>query len=178
MIEGKRIRMHRIRLEDANEEYLSWLNDEEVTKGLETVSKPYTMEMLQAYVSSILANPKGAWKFIMTDIATGEAIGTGKIHNISEKHGTCNLGLMIGNRNFWGKGYGNEAYDLLIGFAFRELKIRKIWEAANATNIPSMAMCKKAGFKEEGVLKEQVLSEGKYIDKILLGLFASDWQNK
>jgi len=174
VITGHQVVLKKVTIEDANQEYLAWLNDPHVTKELETVSNPYTMEMLIAYVKGVLSS-SNTQMFIVYDKATSIKIGTGKIHNISEKHGTCNLGLMIGDTNFWGKGYGQEAYRLLINFAFTELHIRKISEAANVTNAASIAMCKKMGFQEEGVLKKQVFSNGEYQDKVILGLFASDW---
>jgi RimJ/RimL family protein N-acetyltransferase len=172
-LEGNKILLRKITPEDADDQYLSWLNDAEVTKGLETVPSPYTMEMLKKYVQDMIAN-ENTYMFMIIDKATGEKIGTAKVHGINKKNGTCNLGLMIGNKNFWGKGYGPDAYKTAIDFAFDHLKIRKIWEMANADNFASLAMCKKAGFEIEGALKEQVFSNGKYIDKLLLGLFAKN----
>lgn len=174
-VEGKKIILREITQKDAAEEYLGWLNDDEVTKGLDTIVKPYPLDMLKAYVADAIAS-KVTHMFIIVDKETSDNIGTAKIHSISEKNGTCNLGMMIGNKKYWGKGYGQDAYNTAIDYAFTRLQIRKIWELANADNYASLSMCKKAGFQIEGQLKEQVLSEGKYIDKVLLGLFARDWK--
>lgn len=175
MLEGKKILLRRITMDDVGELYLSWLNDDEVTKGLDTVSKPYTMDMLKKYVQEMIAS-ETTYMFMVLDKETGKSIGTAKIHGINKKNGTCNLGMMIGDKNYWGKGYGQDTYNTSIEYAFSVLKIRKIWEAANADNIASLSMCKKAGFQVEGQLKEQVLSDGKYVDKIMLGLFAANWK--
>jgi len=177
LIEGKKIFLRKITIDDVTDEYLAWLNDDEVTKGLETVAKPYTMEMLRQYLHNVIAT-ESTYMFMVIDKETGNKIGTAKCHSISKKNGTCNLGLMIGDKRFWGRGYGQDAYNTAIEYAFTHLKIRKIWEAANASNIGSLAMCKKSGFQIEGQLKEQVFSDGQYVDKILLGLFAKEWKKK
>jgi len=175
MIVGDKVWLRPVSMDDVTGLYLSWLNDDDVTRGLETVPKPYTMEMLKQYVIDMLAN-ENTYMFILVDAESKKDIGTAKIHNINKKHSTCNLGLMIGEKSFWGKGYGQAAYAAAINFAFNQLNIRKIWEAANSNNVGSLAMCKKAGFEIEGQLKEQVLSDGKYVDKILLGLFNKNYK--
>lgn len=175
ILEGNAVTLRSITLEDAGSEYLSWLNDGEVTSGLETVAVPYTLNMLRDYITNIVADGN-AFMFMVIEKKSGRPIGTAKVHNINKKNGTCNLGLMIGDKNSWGRGYGQDAYNTAIEFAFMQLGIRKIWEMAHANNAASLSMCKRAGFVEEGRLKEQVFSEGKYIDKVLLGLFAENWK--
>ena|ERR1041385_6303325 len=175
IIEGDKIFLRRITEQDITPEYVAWLNDPDVTRGLETVAQPYTEEMLRQYIHEVVGN-ENTWMFVVADKKSGKSIGTAKVHNINKKNGTCNLGLMLGDKNYWGKGFGQDAYNTAIDFAFKTLGIRKIWEMANATNAASLSMCKKAGFQVEGQLKEHTFSEGKYIDKILLGLFARDWK--
>lgn len=175
ILEGEKLLLRRISLADADATYLSWLNDDEVTRGLETIVKPYTAEMLQRYVKEIVAN-ENIYMFMVVDKESGKAIGTTKLHNISKKNGTCNIGLMIGDKNFWGKGYGGDIYRTIVRFAFEELHIRKIWEMVHSDNEASLGMFRKMGFGEEGRLKEQVLSDGKFVDNVLLGLFAKDWK--
>lgn len=175
MVEGKKIALKKISIDDVTQEYVSWLNDDDVTKGLDTVVKPYSFEMLHKYVQDIIKTDT-TYMFMIVDKESGKSIGTAKIHNISKKNGTCNLGLMIGDKFYWGKGYGQDAYNTSINYAFTVLNIRKIWELANSDNLASLSMCKKSGFEMEGSLKEQVYSNGKYVDKIVLGLFAEKWK--
>ncbi len=173
IVEGDNILLKRVSLADITDEYLAWLNDDEVTKGLETVPKPYTFQMLERYIKDVLAS-ESTYKFMVLDKISGKSIGTAKIHSISKKNGTCNLGIMIGDKNYWGKGYGHDAYTTAVDFAFDKLGIRKIWEMVDANNVSSLAIFKKTGFQIEGYLKEQSFSDGKYVDKAILGLFAKD----
>ncbi len=175
ILKGDRIELRRISIEDADATYLSWLNDDEVTRGLETIVKPYSLEMLHRYVTEIIAN-ENSYMFMVVDVESGKKIGTTKIHNVSKKNGTCNIGLMIGDKNFWAKGYGGDIYRTAVDFAFTQLGIRKIWEMVHSDNTASLAMFRKIGFEEEGRLKEQVLSGGKFVDNVLLGMFAKNWK--
>lgn len=174
ILSDDKVSLRLITQDDAGERYLAWLNDSEVTKGLDTISKPYTIEMLSHYVSAAIADHLG-YMFIIVDKETNLPIGTARVHNVNTKSATCNLGMMIGDKKHWGKGYGKKIYKLLITFAFQELNIRRIWEAAHANNVASLAMCEGLGFKREGVLREHIITESGPQDKILLGLLKKEW---
>lgn len=177
MIEGEKVVLRPITKADASAEYLSWLNDDEVIKGLETVKKPYTMAMLEDYIDGVLKNP-AAHMFMIFDKKTNKAIGTSKVHNINTAQGTCNLGMIIGDKSYWRGGYGSDALRTTIGYAFNTLGIRKICESVYSNNPAALLMDMKIGFVVEGVQKEQVLVDGKYIDKIIIALFARDWNRQ
>ncbi len=174
ILHGDKIYMRCVRPSDINQTYLDWLNDDDVTAGLETIVKPYTMEMLEEYITSAINDNLG-YLFIIFDKELDKPIGTGRLHSIQPKHATCNLGLMIGEKKFWGKGYGKEAYRLMIDFAFNEINIRRIWELAHANNVASLAMCEGLGFKREGVLREHIITKNGTMDKVILGLLKNEW---
>jgi RimJ/RimL family protein N-acetyltransferase len=175
LLQGDKLYMRLVSPDDAHPIYLNWLNDEKVTAGLETIVKPYTMAMLESYIQSAIQDTSG-YLFMIHDRATNVPIGTGRLHSIHPKYATCNLGLMIGNTDFWGKGYGKEAYRLMIDYAFNALNIRRIWDLAHATNTASIAMCESLGFKREGVLREHILTPNGPMDKVVLGLLKKEWK--
>ncbi|MBL7943675.1 MAG: GNAT family N-acetyltransferase [Flavobacteriales bacterium] len=169
--EGKLVALRPVTAADANERYLRWLNDPEVVKHLETVPQPYTMEMLKQYIAGVIGHP-GNYFFMLIDKSTGREIGTMRLHNVNRHHGTCNIGIMIGERDLQGKGFGTDAYHTGIRFAFESLGLRKIWEAVNARNTASLAMFARLGFEEEGRWKAHVRTADGFDDKILLSLFS------
>lgn len=173
--EGKKTALRSITMDDATEEYVAWLNDKEVVENLQTVSGVYTMQMLKDFLERTISQ-EGVCMFMILDKDSQQSIGTLKIHNISRTHGTCNLGMIIGNKKYWGGGYGTDALRTGLSFAFNQLGLRKVCEAANVSNTVSLAMCRRVGFREEGILREQVLSKGKYEDKIMLAIFARDFR--
>ena len=179
ILESDKIILRPVTKSDVTEEYLSWLNDKEVSSVLATVSNNYTMQMLDDYITEILSSDKNCM-FMIVEKKSNISIGTIKLSNIDHVNGVCNLGIMIGNRNFWGGGLGKEALRMTIDYAFNVLGIRKICDSVHSNNPRALATDLKIGFSVEGVLKEQFWhsGEGRYLDKILIALFAKDWNKK
>jgi len=159
-----------IRLADVGTLYLSWLRDPEVTQGLYSGGEKYTRAQLEKYVRSVLAD-KDALMFAIIERSSRNHIGNIKLDHIQAKHGTAELGVMIGDKACWHRGYGTESCRLLIDYAFKKIGLRKIIVAVFSNNVPSYAMFKKLGFKVEGCLKKHIFYRGKYYDKFFLSLF-------
>jgi RimJ/RimL family protein N-acetyltransferase len=82
---------------------------------------------------------------------------------------------MIGEKEYWGKGYGTEAKMLLLHYAFDTLNLRKICSSVISFNERSHKYSLKCGYKEEGRRKAQLFRDGKYWDEIQLAVFRKDW---
>ncbi len=97
------------------------------------------------------------------------------IHRINWKDRTATTGAVIGEKAYWGKGYGSEAKKLLLDYAFNELNLRKICSGALAFNGRSQAYSKKCGYEVEGVLKQHIFKNGEYHDLVQLAVFKEQW---
>jgi RimJ/RimL family protein N-acetyltransferase len=106
---------------------------------------------------------------------SGRAIGMMGIHSIDWKNRVGTSENVIGERQFWGKGYGTEAKMLLLHYAFNTLNLRKICGTIYGFNKRSQAYNKKCGYKVEGVQRQQVFTNGEYHDRILVGVFREEW---
>ena len=105
-------------------------------------------------------------------------IGTLKIGSINEHTGTADIGIMIGEKTFWGKGLGTKAVSLAAEFSFVELGLRKLTAGVMEIN-PSMSRCfEKIGFIKEGCFREQDLFEGNFVDHFHYGCFASEYKKQ
>ena len=82
---------------------------------------------------------------------------------------------MIGDKNYWGKGYGYDALKTLIDFIFNECNMEKVKLSVYEFNTRAVACYKKLGFKEEGRLKKELYREGKYGDVILMAVFKEEY---
>ena len=71
---------------------------------------------------------------------------------------------MIGDKTTWGKGYGSEAINLLTDFAFKDLKLHRVW--AESCNPGFIALMRKLNCRQEGVRQDEVRVEYKYLDYI------------
>ncbi|MCC6251647.1 MAG: GNAT family N-acetyltransferase [Bacteroidia bacterium] len=172
-IEGKQIYIRAIELTDVSENYLRWLNEPDVTTGLLSGTFPSTITELQSYVEQKI-NDRNTVMFAICDKSTNRHIGNIKLDNFDWISHTCELGVLIGEKDFWGKGIGTEACTLAIQYAFNILNIRKVLLAVYATNIGAIKVYEKLGFVNEGTLRKHIWSNGNYIDKHFMGLFKEE----
>jgi len=82
---------------------------------------------------------------------------------------------MIGRKEFWGKGYAFEAWNLLIGHAFLRLGLQKIVAGVVESNVASLKTLQKLGFQIEGRLRAEFWVDGEYRDVLRLGLLRDEF---
>ena len=169
MIKGKNILLRKLSIEDASEEYLSWLNDYETVKYTESRHVVHTMESLKDFIT-VHANNDNNYCFAIIDIQTGKHIGNIKIGNIHHRYKYADIGFIIGDKNYWGKGIGTEAIQLCTEFAFKQLHLHRLYAGIYDLNIGSIKALEKVGFLLEGCEKEKCLFEGKRIDCYIYGI--------
>jgi RimJ/RimL family protein N-acetyltransferase len=104
-----------------------------------------------------------------TILADGEVAGMIVLEYPSRCRSSYEVNFVVG-REFWNQGICTDALNQIVGFGFDELKIHKVFSDTDSDNPASGRVFEKAGFKKEGVFKEDVLKEGKYIDIIKWGL--------
>lgn len=148
-----------------------WINDPEVTQYLSTYY-PMTEVQERNWVHTIRNESDIVLALVVEDIHIG-SIG---IHRINWKDGTATTGTLIGEKEYWGKGYGTEAKMLLLHYAFHTLNLRKICSSVIAYNKRSYNYSKKCGYVEEGCLREHLYRQGRYWDEIQLAVFRVDWE--
>ena len=79
--------------------------------------------------------------------------------------------ITIGDKAYWGQGYGTEALELAVDYAFRMRNVRKVYLTVLANNPRAIASYTKAGFVEEGRQREHCWSDGGYVDLVLMARF-------
>lgn len=171
-LESEQIGLRPVSVNDASAKYLGWLNDPEVTRGIETGIFPNTIESLQEYLQNV-SRSKSDLMFAIIEKVTGAHVGNVKLANINWVNRNAQLGIIIGDRNAWGKKYGTEACKLVIDYAFSKINLHKVWLVVYANNPAARAMYEKVGFHEEGHQKEHVFSEGKFVDAYLMAVHKS-----
>ncbi len=107
----------------------------------------------------------------------GKVIGDCGLHHFSEHSRTCSFGIAIHGDEYLGKGFGSEAVGLLLRFAFRYRNMRRVWLTVNADNERAIRSYLKAGFIEEGRLRQHVWQDGEYHDWVYMGLMRDEWSD-
>ncbi len=173
VLKGEKILLRPLQLSDVNENYLSWLHDDEVMDGIATSG--YTLENLKKYVLDRINDEHVAF-FAICDNNTNEHLGNIKIDFHDKKANVSELGLLIGNKNYWGKGVGAEACRLIIEYGFNVMQLRKIYLAVYEQNINAKKLYEKLGFKLEGTLRKHIYARENYYDKYLMGIFKEEFK--
>lgn len=108
--------------------------------------------------------------------AAGEYIGFCTLMDLHNRHKNFELGIMIGDRAYWDRGYGREVVKLLLHYAFHYLCARRIALTTHAKNERAIRCYRACGFVEEGRARQAVWIEGEYIDLVNMAILRDEWQ--
>lgn len=161
-----------------NPSYLEWLSDYEVMKfiGRDEYFRPIRFERIQEYVENVWANSFCSF-FAIHLIDNNQFIGTLKLNYFNAEGvqaRTADIGIMIGDKKYWGKGIATEAIYYISHFSFNRLSIRKLTSGMNAANIGMIKAFERVGFQVEGRIRKKLLLEGEYYDHLLMGCFNNE----
>ena len=104
----------------------------------------------------------------------GNAVGSVYLRDMDEVHHKAEYGIFIGEEAALSKGYGTEAAQLMLQYAFETLHLHKVMLRVLAENVRAQRSYEKAGFRKEAYLKDDVFLNGKYCDVILMACICDD----
>jgi ribosomal-protein-alanine N-acetyltransferase len=173
----ERLNLKEVTLEDCTDQYLSWLNDNEVNRYLESGFIQHDMKSLIDFVSGYLSNSKALFLAIRL-LDNNKHIGNVKIDKINLNHKTGEYGILMGERSEWGKGYAKEASLAIIQLAFEKLGLQKINLGVIGSNTVALELYKKMGFTIEGVLRKNFYDKEQsvWVDEIRMGLLKEEFK--
>lgn len=170
-LESEKVRLRPFGPEDITEVYIGWLNDAKVTRYSNQRFRTHTRASCAAYLAGFAGTPN---LFLsIRDRASDAAIGTMTAYR-NLHHGTCDVGIMIGARDHWGGGYGQEAWDLLTSWLLDPQggAVRKLTAGTLAPNGAMVALMERSGMTLEAVRREQEIVEGEAVDMVHYARFA------
>lgn len=151
---------------------LKLVNDKELKKFLvNNIAFPMSRLEEEQWIKSQKSNKEGTYNFAIEDIETNKYIGGCGINSVNWLTRVAIVGIMIGDKDYWGKGYGTDAMKVLIDFIFNDMNINKIRLSVFSFNERARRSYEKCGFEVEGVLKDEIFKDGKYYDEIIMSKF-------
>ncbi len=171
MILGKKTRLRAIEREDIPT-FVRWFNDPEVRQYLEMylpMSKAEEEQWFEAYLKNSNS------RIFAVETEDGENIGNVGLHEIDWKNRSATLGVVIAEKEYWGRGYGSDAIVALVDFAFREMNLHRIQLSVYDFNERAKRCYEKCGFREEGRAREAFYSDGRYHDSLLMAILRDEY---
>jgi RimJ/RimL family protein N-acetyltransferase len=151
-----------------SQDYVDWLNDEEVNRYLESGGN-YTLVMLKDYITGMTSKDILFWGIHIKE--NGMHIGNIKIDPVNSKHGLGEYGILMGRKSEWNKGYAREASKCIIDYCFNTQKIRKITLGVVEDNTAAVVLYNSLGFETEGIYQRHGLYQGHYCNTLRMALF-------
>ncbi|MGF6906545.1 GNAT family N-acetyltransferase [Fusobacterium sp. PH5-44] len=173
MIIGKKIILRAYKIEDIEPSH-TLINNINLRNNLNGgYLFPLSLESQKEYIEKAMVNSGPMFSFAIEEKNSGKYIGGCGINSYNEKNRNVTVGLWLGEE-FQGKGYGSDTLRTLCSHIFNEMNIHKIKLQYYKFNTKCEICYKKVGFKEEGVLRDEIFRYGKYHDIIVMGLFRED----
>lgn len=173
-LSGEKVYLSPICVEDA-EKYCEWLNDFEVARNLLIFRDQLSLEREKIFLQDMTKNNAQIFGIILQE--NDQLIGNCSIFKVNHHNRKAEVGIFIGNKNFWGKGYGTEALSLLIDYGFNILNLNNIMLEVFSFNERALKSYKKVGFKEIGRRRQGIIIAGKKYDEILLDILAEEFES-
>lgn len=180
ILEGENVQLKEF--DDTNlydAKYHDWLRDIEIVSALYRIEylMPLQFSVIEDYIKNLYKSTQDCLFAIYAK--DGDTfIGTLKLGHINWRAGVCDLGIMIGDKDFRGKGYSKEAMILACDYAFNILSLRKITGGTYSNNTAMIKSFIRLGFVEEGLKRKELLVHGEYLDHVLFGLFRDELVRK
>jgi RimJ/RimL family protein N-acetyltransferase len=174
MYTGQNVRLRAYSREDIPIR-LSYINDDEIANFLtDVIPYPILLHEEEKWFESI-SSQSDQYKFAIETIEGNQFIGGCSINGVDWKNSVATVGIFIGNKDYWGNGYGNDAMNVLISFIFSQMNINKIKLITYSFNKRAIKSFEKCGFVIEGILRREVFKDGCYYDKINMGMLREEF---
>ena len=113
--------------------------------------------------------------FGIHDQKSQKLIGDIGISLIDVKNKHAEIGMTIGDKDYWNKGYGTDLVKAILKFCFIDLKLNKVYLDVWEENKRAIGCYSKCGFKKDGVLREHVFRDGRYHNKWVMSILKNEW---
>ncbi|MFH1524465.1 MAG: GNAT family protein [Chloroflexota bacterium] len=184
MINGEGIRLRRDERTDITK-FVEWLNDPEVRRYL-SMNLPISTANEELWFENMLKLPAEVQPFAI-EIRESDPAGDGNrwrligncgFMDFDHTNHSAEVGIFIGDKSHWNKGYGTGVMRLLLQFGFGTLNLNRIFLRVDEANKSGVRAYEKAGFVHEGRFRQGTFRDGEYRDMLFMSVLRSEWKPK
>jgi RimJ/RimL family protein N-acetyltransferase len=171
MIYGQKTRLRRIERQDIPT-FVRWFGDPDVREFL-VINRPISSAEEEKWFERKLAE-EGSEIFAI-ETMDGTHIGNIELFDINERNRHAELGIVLGEKAYWGQGYGSDAIRTLLRFGFEEMNLHRVYLCVYEDNARGIRAYEKCGFRHEGRLREANYRKGRYYDELIMGILRHEF---
>ncbi len=153
-----------------------WINDREVTQFL-SVRYELSSAAEEAWLRDVVSAPMSFERpFFAIETKDGAHIGNTNLFDVRPEDRVAEMGIMIGEKPYWSRGYGSDAVRTLLRFAFDEMNLHRVQLFTYSFNHRAIAAYRKCGFVEEGRRRGARYRQGRHHDFIVMAVLRDEWR--
>lgn len=169
-LSGSKVELSIFNADDITDDYVSWLNDPSIVMYSNQRFKVHTRESSRLYLKSIAQ--ADAIFIAIKDIQTNKMIGTMTSY-LNVYHHTADIGIMLGDKSYWGQGIGRQSWKMLMDFLLYKANVRKVTGGTLSCNHGMISIMEGLGMLPDGVRISQEIVAGRSQDIIHYAAFRS-----
>jgi RimJ/RimL family protein N-acetyltransferase len=180
IFQGNLVRLTAENPDTVAEHFSQWDRDSEYWRLLAAEpATPRSKKQIKEFVEKELFGDRpGIYFFMIRSLEDDHIIGELGMDGVRWNHGDAFIGISIGEREFWDKGYGTDAMQILLRFAFDELNLHRVSLTVFEYNPRAIRSYEKAGFVYEGRERKFLDRDGKRWDMLYMGILREEWLAK
>ncbi len=164
--------------EDADH-WACWLNDIEVALPLgDEAYTVYGLGKAERDLADITQSDGSLPVFTIVDLKTDAAIGRCLLFDVDALNRSAKVGIFIGEKDFWGRGIGQEAIRLLLDYGFNLLNLHSVMLGAFSFNVRAVEVYRKVGFQEIGLRRQARIVAGKAYDVVMMDMLEDEFRDR
>ena len=153
-----------------------WSNDREVMYYWAEPHHVVSRDELAERFGAGLSGPTGRAHWLLIATHEGEAIGRIGYVDLDRRNRHAEIAMQIGERAYWGRGYGSDALIVFLDFLFHGLNLHKVWLRTESFNERAQRAYAKCGLRSDGTFREHTFLGGRYYDAIVMSITEDEFR--
>jgi RimJ/RimL family protein N-acetyltransferase len=179
ILKGSLVQLGAVDPEEYSRAFAQWRRDSELMRLMDTSEVILRSQKdSQKWIEKELEDQDvNQYMFTIRTLAEDKFIGDIGLYVVSWPGRDAFVGLGIGERDLWGRGYGTDAMQVILCYAFTEINLRRVTLSVFEYNPRAVRSYEKSGFVHEGRMRQFLNREGKRWDMLFMGILRDEWMN-
>jgi RimJ/RimL family protein N-acetyltransferase len=176
--EGSLVRLRPPERDDLPQ-FASWLKNPALRRfvTIRYISDALEERWFESYLNDASRYPPGRLHFVIELLQSAQPIGVVSLESINWRDRDAEVGIIIGDTEFWGQGYGTDAMCTILYVGFRWHNLHRIHLHVVQDNIRAIRSYEKCGFHHEGCLREAAYIDGQYYDLLIMSILENEFED-